>query len=234
MHYKGIYLVNRNPALSLEEFPQRWQQHAKLAGSQKELRKYFTSVIQCMRLLDAGFPADTAAGYDAMNLVGISSLEAGTALWDEPATINVMQPDELKTFSRLIVECWMVGRERVIRSGPPGSVVVVRCLKRRPDVDLQSFREHFATVHAGLESAGSTGALVLRQVQNEIAVAPPDFDYDLVNELWFADVDSARRHFADATLQDCLAADRNRLCQTSSITMTAQVSLCQGAITQAS
>lgn len=228
--YKAIYLAKRNPALTMEAFPARWRQHSLLAGTLSGLKGLFTGVTQCARLVDAGFPQETTAEFDAVNLIGLSSLEAGTTLWELADTKNVMEPDELQTFSRPIKQCWLVASEEVLVTGPPGSVAVIRFLKRKPELDARTFREDFAIRHCEMERQGAMGKRVVRQVLNAVVQAPPPgFEFDVVSELWFADAEAARRYHADSEGLHRVNADRAQYCdEGGSVTFTARVAFSKG------
>ncbi len=49
---KVIYLARRNPALAVDQFPDRWRQHAILGGTLPTLRGSFTQVAQCANMYD--------------------------------------------------------------------------------------------------------------------------------------------------------------------------------------
>lgn len=210
--YKCIYLVKRNPALTEEEFPRRWRQHAKLAATTR-LANYFTGVVQCSRERGADFPTGATQDYDGVSLLDMRDRNATRDIWSEPEQGAILAPDELLTFSRLISECMITTEEHVSREGPYTGSLLLRFLSRRPELSRNAFIADWADTHGRMEIEGATGELVRRAVRNEVIdPPPPDFPFDLITEQWFDDLDAARRYNKDRTRQAELAAERARLC----------------------
>ena len=216
--YKCIYLVKRNPALTAEAFPARWRQHAKLAAKTR-LNNYFTGVVQCSLSHDADFPVDATRDYDGANLLYMRDLAATTDIWLEPEQGEVLAPDELLTFSRLIRECMINTQEHVTRDGAFTECLLLRFLRRASGLETDQFLASWGKTHGRAELEGASGELVRRSVSNEvIATPPPDFQFDLITELWFDDIEAARRYDCDHELQSRLAAERGRLCAPEGVT----------------
>jgi len=229
--YKAIYLAKRNPAISAADFPARWRAHSALAANQRNRRTYFTGVTQCCRLLDADFLAEATSEYDAVNLLNLTDLGAADEIWEEPGTRNVMQADELLTFSRPVIECWMTTEASVVRAGPITHFPIIRFLKRASGIELSQFLHHWTVVHALLEIEASGGEAVRRYVQNRVIHAPTDFPFDLITETWFATRETMQRYCADRERLKHIRADMDRWCHaTACVTMMANVTYSRPAL----
>jgi hypothetical protein len=225
LSFKDIYLAKRHPALSEAEFPERWRQHSAQSATTKNIRQYFTQVVQCCRIYSAGFPADGTKDFDAVNLMGLRDFKAALDYPREPEIAEIMAPDELRTFSRPIRECIMTTRVRTVKEGALCRVPVIRFLRRAADIDPDAFEAHWTEVHAGLELDGEGGELVQRSVHNRVILPPPrGFEFDMVSELWFESFEAARVYFCDAKRARRTARDRAKWCDVdSTVTFIAQV-----------
>lgn len=222
--YKCIYLVKRNPALTEEEFPRRWRQHAKLAATTR-LNNYFTGVVQCSREREADGFAGASREYDGVSLLDMRDRNATREIWDEPEQSAVLAPDELLTFSRLIRECMITTEERVTRAGPYTGVLLLRFLRRAPGLSQEQFLSRWEEMLNRVELGGACGDLVSRVVSNVvIEPPPPDYSFDLIAEQWFGDLAAARRYAEDGGRQASFAAECARLCAVdSNVTFFAKV-----------
>jgi hypothetical protein len=205
--YKCIYLVKRSPSLTEEEFPRRWRQHAKLAATTR-LNNYFTGVVQCSREWEADALPNATRDYDGVSLLDMRDRNATRDIWDEPEQGAILAPDELLTFSRLIRECMITTEEQVTREGPYTGVLLLRFLRRARSLSPDRFLARWRDTQSRAELAGESSDLVRRAVSNVVIdPPPPDFPFDLITELWFDDLDAARRYARDCGQQAGAAAE---------------------------
>ncbi|GAA0333196.1 hypothetical protein GCM10009087_49270 [Sphingomonas oligophenolica] len=123
--YKSIYLAQRNPALTSEQFHERWKAHSALTGTTQHIRPYFTQVDQCARFDGVG-PEDASQAFDGANLLGLVERAGGYGVFDKPERRDIMLPDELLTFSGPIRDCSLVTREHVCKSGRFSRYLILR------------------------------------------------------------------------------------------------------------
>jgi len=195
--YKSIYLVRRNPALTPEQFRERWRQHSALTGTTQRIRPYFTQVVQCARFDGAG-PADASTEYDGANLLGLVDREGGYGVFAEPEHRDIMLPDELATFSGPIRDCTLVTREHVCKPGGFSRFLVLQFLGFRGGAGDEMFLR-WCESQANRDGQGEAADLVRRSVANRVVEpTPPGLEFDLVTETWFADPADLASHAANA------------------------------------
>ncbi len=229
--YKAIYLVRRNPALSPEQFRERWKQHSALTGTTQRIRPYFTQVVQCARSDHAG-PADATTAFDGANLLGLVNRAGGYGVFEEPEHRDVMLPDELATFSGPIRDCTLVTREHVCKPGPFTRHLVLRFLKFAASAGHEATFGRWCERQSERDARGPAAELVRRSVANRVVEpAPAEFAFDLVTETWFPDPDALASHSRDAHSQSALNEAIGTFCDpTRSVTFVAQVNHSRPAI----
>lgn len=222
--YKSIYLARRNPALTSEQFHERWKAHSALTGTTQNIRPYFTQVVQCARCDLAG-PPDASLEFDGANLLSLVDRAGGYGVFDEPEHRDIMLPDELLTFSGPIRDCQLVTREQVCKPGDFSRYLILRFLKFADRTDPEAVFGRWCDLQAGRDDEGAAGALVSRSVANLVVEpAPTGMPHDLVTETWFRDVPALERHSQDDGVRRALEDAVARLCDaTSTITFVARV-----------
>lgn len=210
--FKAIYLTRRNPALSQDEFWERWKQHSALTGTTRRIRPYYNQVVQC-GLSDAFDAADGTDAYDGANLLGLVDRSGGYGVFDEPEHRDIMLPDEIAIFAQPIRDCTLVTEEHVVRPGGFSRHLVLHFLKRAETVTEQQLFDQWLALQDELHNRPAGAELVRRSVINKVVETPPTgYPFDLVTETWFADAEAMRRYLGDASIQDAFGKRRAELC----------------------
>lgn len=195
MTAKTIYLAQRNPTTTYEEFVENWRQHAVLSGSFPEVGARFDSVIQCKRVTE---PLDESLGlvqeFDGANLLGLKSLFDAVDVYNQEG-IPTLRQDERRVFSDYVSESSLSGVERVLLDGERSRVVLLTLVRRRPGTDLRAFFLAWTSAHARLLADTDAFRSHVRRFAHTLIVlpTPPGWGYDGVSELWFDDIASATR-----------------------------------------
>ena len=198
---KMLYAAKRNPSTDHAEFLKNWAGHAELSGQHPEIFEPFRRVVQC----DAqpGGPSVTGASteFDGVNLLTMRSVSGMTAVWDQPAITEYMEPDELRVFSGLIRDCTVFAAEEIIGEGPLTDFVAVRWVRRRADVDRRQFASRVSG--GGRRSFVVDETSPLRRLVHDHVMfqTPPGFEFDLVEEYWFDSAEERQRFFAQEAVQ---------------------------------
>jgi hypothetical protein len=229
--YKSIYLVRRSPALSPEQFRERWKQHSALTGTTQRIRPYFTQVVQCARSAHPG-PADATAAFDGANLLGLVDRAGGYGVFEEPEHRDIMLPDELATFSGPIRDCTLVTREHVCKPGPLTRHLILRFLKFAGGTGQEASFSRWCEGQSERDAHGPAAELVRRSVANRVVEpAPAELVFDLVTETWFADPEALATHSRDAHSQTALDEAIGAFCDpTKTVTFVAHVNHSRPAI----
>lgn len=200
---KMIYAAKRNPSTTHDGFLTNWAGHAELSGRFPEIFEPFRRVVQCDAQPGGLRVAGASDEYDGVNLLTMRSMSGMTAVWDQPAILEHMEPDELRVFSGLIRDCTVFAAEEIVGDGPITDHVAIRFVRRRAGVDRREFTAR--TSGGGRRSFVVDEASELRRLVHDHVMleTPPAFDFDLVEEYWF-DSAEARQHFfeQDAVQQE--------------------------------
>lgn len=175
--WKMIYLARRNPVLRPEEFPQAWRDHSALGRQCHNVRTRVTSVRQCSRILDSSTCHGLDVSYDGVNLLVINDRQSATDIWSDAETLAIMRPDEPRVFDRYVRECTLLCEE--IGEAPAAEALAGVC--------LLFFLKGRAEAGDYPEGEAPPGVSVINQVTGE---RPPGYDYDVIVESWFPDLDS--------------------------------------------
>lgn len=116
---KLIYLANRKPDFTFDEFVRRWRMHGA-TGMAQPLWRHTLSYVQSEPIFPAAIEGATEA-YDAVATFTVSdSLFSGMTEEDIAGT-SIMLEDELATFSQPIANVSLWVNEKSIKAGPLGS-----------------------------------------------------------------------------------------------------------------
>lgn len=212
MTLKTIYLARRNADISAVDFPRRWKEHSALAGQFARLQKYFAGVVQCAKLTAPNEVLGAKNDFDGVNLITMSSdsLDAATAFWDEPDTIESMRPDELRVFDRYVRDFSLVAQQQVLKPGSITAFGVITFLKRKEEGSASRLAERWGV---SLEDVPAFAQLVRRHVKNVTVLPPPrGYEFDLVSEVWCDRISDLVALGGDAAYRAQMAADEDSLC----------------------
>jgi hypothetical protein len=189
---KSIYLANRHPLLSREEFAARWTRHSRIGESMTDprLQGSISSVRYCLAVDPAGGLEHATDEHDGVALLALRSVASIPSMHDMLVTNDIAFADELRTFARPVEQFTMFTASEVVVDGAETDVAVVQFARRRADLGPVDFlRRHHESHEAGRAGLVSAGA---RRVVRNVAVAPGarGFRFDAVTEYWFDSVDA--------------------------------------------
>lgn len=205
--WKMIYLARRNPALRPEQFAQAWREHSALGAGCTNVRDRILSVTQCSRILEGEPLTGAADDYDGVNLLALRDLQAATEIWNDPETLAIMRPDELRVFSAYVREFTLVCEERVWRDQPRSTIGLIGFLRRATGVAALDWRSRMTTGAAMEPMTRGAFATARRVVHNLVCLPPPrGYEYDSIVEWWFDSADAARAAMGGRDLRGMLRA----------------------------
>lgn len=184
MNGKWIYLAQRNPRFSREQFFQRWLNHRRI-GVMPEMVAEFSGATYCaIREKNNGLEM-LSDEYDGMGLFPLKGLHSIPVIASNLKR-DYIKADELRFFTMNSEDFSMYCAEDVLRNGPETKAVVVQFLRRNSSLAPQDFITQWREASAELLEKSSFGGSVSRYIQNTvIALPPPGFGYDGIAEIWF-------------------------------------------------
>jgi hypothetical protein len=228
MASKMIYLAKRNPSTTHEQFLENWKGHSAKTAPFPRIREHILQVAQCSRIQDDSILPEASQEYDGLNLLTMRGLVNALELWDDPDARTVMRADELRVFSTYAKDFTLFAEDSVLIDGPMRGTVVVQFLRRRADVDRESFVKAWTGKQArSLMSTDMFNARVRRFVHNHVILdAPPGYEYDGIAELWFDAIDDVRSLFDNAQFRTNFFAGAEPFCDvTRSVLLLTRVNL---------
>ncbi len=180
--FKIILLLKRNPGLSVTDFQSYWlEKHGPLVTNVPGIKRYVQS-----HPLPQGY-AKGELIFDGVAEVWFESRDAFAAVSATPQWLAVRRDgDSFRDGSRAVV---MPVDVHVIKDGaiPENAVKNIEFVKRRPDMDLNKFRDYWRNHHGPL--AARIPAL-RRYEQNHLSQSTYEADsappYDGLAITWFA------------------------------------------------
>ncbi|RSD11729.1 hypothetical protein EIY87_33715 [Amycolatopsis eburnea] len=203
---KLVYLARRNPALSAAEFVVRWRQHSLLAGSMPLIRPGIVQTAHCLNLFDRTVFARAALDYDGVNFLTLTGPEVATAMWQHDEMMELVQPDELATFSTYARHFTLTTHEHLASPGGMRAHCLAVFLKRDRALTNEQFVAALTEAHAGV-AAGTR-----RGVVNAVVDRPPGYNFDAVTELWFDSAEEMRAFTRAPAFEDVYLKRRAELC----------------------
>ncbi|MGE0802837.1 MAG: EthD domain-containing protein [Lautropia sp.] len=187
---KRLYLARRHPGLSREAFKVQWRAHGLLA-MHFMARQQWENVMRYAHC-DALAP-DAAGGFDGVGMVWFRDLAARRRHLQFAEARAALKADEDRVFAEHPDRSGLVCDEHVLLDAGTARIGLIRVLSRRSDLASEGFvRDWREEQERAL--IGSIGPDLLRYVQN--TPLPPEngiswgLECDLIDELWFADVDA--------------------------------------------
>lgn len=186
---KSIYLAQRNPSTSFEEFMENWAAHAVLSGSFPDVLRCFDGVVQVKRIVGLDHPA-LSTEYDGANILTLTSLQDAIDVHDQEG-ISTLRTDEKRVFADYVIDTSLTVHADVVRDEPVGQVVLLDFARRRAGQDRVDFVKAWGRFARRLmaDEAFPAGGRVCHN--HVVMPPPPGYEYDAVAETWFDSVDSA-------------------------------------------
>lgn len=230
-HYepKRIYIAERNPKLSREQFIQRWRQHGALAMSFMARQNWANVIlyVHCDAIHDHGIGGFSDC-YDGMGVLHFRDQTAREQHIGFTEARAALAADEEETFkTQMKYGLGNVTHETVLLEGPALGVKVVYCRQLTDKVQANRHAQRRASI-----ALRAFGGAIRRYVQS-IPVTPENgsawgLQSDLIEELWFDDVVAVRKAFNEPEAAD-FHADRADLSETPIVLLTREVVLsCRG------
>jgi hypothetical protein len=185
---KWIYLAQRNPRFTREQFFERWLAHRRI-GTPPAMLGEFAAGFYCAAHPDALALEGRSEEYDGAGVFSLNGLHSIPTV-AQCLKLDYIQADEKRFFASTAESCSLFGAENVLRDGSDTDTVVLQFLRRHRDVSATDFAQRWRTEQAAaiLANPAFTSRLS-RYVQNTIvAPPPPGYGYDGVAELWFGSV----------------------------------------------
>ncbi len=210
---KRLYLARRKPPLTREQFLARWRQHARLAMSfmARQSWENVTAYIHFDPVREASGIAGASDDYDAIGWIRFKDVEARKRHIQFAEARAVLEADEDEFFSARVNTTGMVVSETVLREGPSSGVTKFCFLKRKSELSLAEFDDHWKNEHAPLLLKAAP--TMQRYVQNH--PLPPEkgnawgMGCDGVEESWFASLDELKKAHAEPAMR-AVEEDRGR------------------------
>ncbi|GAB5450467.1 MAG: hypothetical protein Hals2KO_07950 [Halioglobus sp.] len=115
---KLIYLAQRKPGFSFDEFVRRWRMHGA-TGMAQPLWRHTLSYVQSEPIFPAAIPGATE-DYDAVATFTVRDSLFSDMTEEDVAGASIMAEDELETFSEPIANVSLWVNEKPIKAGPIG------------------------------------------------------------------------------------------------------------------
>jgi hypothetical protein len=203
---KLAYLAKRNPSLTVAEFATRWRQHSLLAGSMPSIRPGIAQTAHCLNHYDRSLFARSTLEYDGVNFLTLTDASIALSMWQPDEALELLQPDELETFSTYARHFTLTTHEHVASAGPMRHHNLIFFLKRDRRVALDDFTNALVEAHAGMADG------TRRAVVNEVVDRQPGYNFDAVTELWFDSGDELRDFTRAAPFAEAYLGRRAELC----------------------
>jgi hypothetical protein len=189
---KAIYLANRHPRLTRDEFRERWLTHSRVGELLAGGRRPIAGLRYCLTVDPTGLLPGASNEHDGVGLLPLRSVVSIPSAHAVLTRNDVAFADELRTFERAVEEVTVYAASELVVDGPETDVVVFEYARGREAVDAV---EHLRATSRQGDDDALLDAGVRRWVRNVAVGAPPrGFGYDAVTELWFDSLD----HVANA------------------------------------
>lgn len=214
---KRIYIAERNRALSREQFIARWRRHGVLAMSFMASQNWGNVIryVHCDAMHERAIPG-VSDQYDGMGIVLFKDPEARKRHIDFTQARAALELDEEETFkARMKFGLGTVTREEIRLDGPVAGVKMVYCYNIVKGLKNSDGSSGYPANRAGEVMRIFKGSL--RRYTQSFALIPENgvswgLKSDVIEELWFDSVETARKAYARSEAQD-FQANRTGLAQ---------------------
>jgi hypothetical protein len=200
--WKRFYFSRRNAALSLEAFPERWRQHARLGATFPDGMRRHTHLNYA--LVDPAHSPTGVHQYDGIGILWLATPAMLDRVNDDPTCTPTMRRDELFVFTQPVYDSAMVVEERICKAGPLTRFALLRYTRRAEGVTDAAFGDVCEAIGRAL-SGPNAAARVSRCAWGTV-VRQPTIAFDSHIEFWFD------------TREDAVAASRSAAFQTQALT----------------
>jgi len=198
---KAIYLANRHPRLTRDEFRQRWLTHSEVGALLTGPPKPVVGLRYCLTVDPAGVLPVASNEHDGVGLLNLRDVVSIPAMHRVLTRNEVAFADELRAFERAVEDVTVYAASELVVDGPETEFAVIEYARRRERVEPADYLR--ATARSDDDDA-LIAAGVRRWVRNiNVGAAVRGFGYDTVTELWFDSLDAvaAARTELDAFLE---------------------------------
>jgi hypothetical protein len=188
MNGKWLYLAQRNPRFSRQQFVERWLEHRKLGAPPAMRAEFLTATYCAVRPRDLSIEG-LSDEYDAVGTFSLRHLSS-IPLVAQFLKQDFVQADEKRFFTTTSDSFSMFCAEDILRDGDDTKVVFLQFLRRPDSMSPPEFVDRWRESHGrAIAQEPKLSALVRRYIQNVIiAPPPPGFGYSGIAEFWFDSV----------------------------------------------
>lgn len=184
---KAIYLANRHPRLTREEFRGRWLTHSRVGELLAGPPRPVAGLRYCLTVDPAGLLPGASNEHDGVGLLNLQNVVSIPSMHMMLTRNEVAFADELRAFERAVEEVTVYAASELVLDGPETDVVVFEYARRRDSIEPAEYLQ--ATGHRSEDDALAAAGL-RRWVRNiSVGASARGFGYDTVTELWFDSLD---------------------------------------------
>lgn len=194
---KAVYLANRNPQLTREEFSRRWIRHSEDVGAVAESTAPGFSLVglrYCLAVDPTGILPCATNEYDGAALLPLRSLAMLPAFMASNHSHELAFADELRAFARPVDQFMMFTASELLHPGAETETVVIEFARRRFSLDPHTYVQNIETDRVNSKAYKDLVASGLRRNVRNIAAAaaPRGYNYDTITEYWFDSTEAVK------------------------------------------
>ena len=216
---KLICFIRRKPGMTVEAFREHWlERHGPLVAGLPEFRRHIIRYEQNCRI-DEDYERDSASDgqtFDGVTVQWFESRRDFIAFATEPIYRETIYVDEGRFLDRSGISFVLTEEPGRIIDGEArresSELKLIAMLMRRPDVDREGFRKHWATTHAAIfRDTPELARHIIGYDQNRRLDADYDRDagggFDGVTEQWYESLDAFRAFVAEPAFAERVFPD---------------------------
>lgn len=203
--YRRYYLAQRSAKVAREDFSREWAVHAGVSNSLPAQKGRFLRSRQCTRAWEVPSTDGLSEKYDAVAQLWCPTLDAARGLPVDPEAWQLLRNDELRIFTSTV--SLMVGEEYVFLDGAVEGACLLLFAKYQTPLAPAEFKTSWEE-RAGelIRAQALSGSLQRLAITSLFAPRPAGFEFDGVVELWFGDVKTAAKAYADGEVRHILTS----------------------------
>jgi len=134
---KAIYLANRHPRLTRDEFRDRWLRHSGIGESLADprLESSVSGLRYCLTVDPSDVLPSASNEHDGVALLSLRGAVVIPTFHAMLTQNDVAYADELRTFERPVEDVTLYAASELVVDGPETSTVVLELARRRPELD---------------------------------------------------------------------------------------------------